>query len=170
MVKKKKEVKIKEIPSKIKEIKEVNNESALEEEIESSEARMTENISSSGGEFTSGILSPEKNAPQSQERPAAAAQQKDEPEFSQSRIYRTGRQGNLREDERRARYVTSEQAMRRINPSISQKNINFNPQSRNEDFANPELQKLRGEESEKKYHEIFEQTEDKPKRRYPWEA
>ena len=165
----KKKIKVREIESKVKEVKETKKESLLEEEVESSKNEWREDFVSSGSELTAGVLRSSESSQETGERPITPTQSREEPAFSQTQAYSV-RQNNITEEERASRYVTPEQAARRVNPSLAQTNINFNPQSRNEDFANPELQRLRGESQDRKYEEIFEQKENKPRRRYPWEA
>lgn len=166
---KKGEIKITEIKSKIKEVKEIKKESELEQEVEAAEKEIVEEISSDS--FVPAILSSGEDLQQQPAERHVAELRREEPEFSQSRIYSAAQQNILTEDERRARYVTPEQAMRRINPSIAQTSINFNPQSRHEDFASAELQRMRGETQERHYAEALDVSQpEKPRRRYPWET
>lgn len=178
MAKKKQKIKITEIKPKIKEIKSVKKESKLEEEIDSAESESAKKINSSENEFTSSILS--SGQAQSQQSPVESPvsatatqqrQQRNDPEFSQNRLYSTNtRQTSNVSEDIVSRYLTPEQAARRINPSINSSSIGPSQQNRRGDFASPELSKLRGENKEHNYSEILPEPDKKPKKRYPWEV
>ncbi|MEK6850620.1 MAG: hypothetical protein AABX85_03525 [Nanoarchaeota archaeon] len=164
--KKKSEMKVTEIPSKIKEVKEVKevDESELEKEVDELDFSDTENVGfAPSGRFQAPILSSGENAQQVEDQPVTAEQRRDEPEFSQTRMYSSQPVAT----QERARYVSPEDAMRRVNPSLTQTNVNFNPMRRSEEFSPGELAQLRNENIEKQ--DLIQDRPDVNKRKYTWE-
>lgn len=164
--KKKSEMKITEIPSKIKEVKEIKEgeESELEKEVDEFDSSDIENISfAPSGRFQAPVLSSDGNVQQIQEQPVATEQRRDEPEFSQTRMYSS--QPVVTQE--RARYVSPEDAMRRVNPSLAQSAVSFNPTRRSEEFSPGELAHLRNESTEKQ--DLIADRPDTSKRKYTWE-
>ena len=165
---KKSEIKITEIPSKIKEVKEIKEgeESDLEKEIDETDFSGTESFNfAPSGRFQAPILSSEETAQGVNELPVTAEQRRSDPEFSQTRVYSSSPQADTAEQ--RARYVSPEEAMRRVNPSLSQSHVNFSPTRRFEEFSPGELAHLRNEDVTSK--DLLSDRPADNKRKYTWE-
>ena len=157
--------KITEIQSKVKEIKEIKNddESELEKEVEELDSSSVESISfAPSGRFQAPIIRSEESSSQIQEQPINI-ERRDQPEFSQTRMYSSQPAAS----QSRASYVSPEEAMRKVNPSLSQSQVNFSPTRRSEEFNPGELAHLRNENITSQ--DLLPDRPDTNKRKYTWE-
>ncbi len=178
MVKKQKQkiVKITEIAPRIKEInsksgsvKENKKESRLEVEVEDMPISSESFSSVSNVSPAPNLVLKSDEPEQIIERPLPApVQQRPEPEFSQTRTYTTRPQF---EDFERAnrRYVSPEESVRRIDPTITSSSVAFSSENQSLNFGNRQAS-AKESMPERDYSESLSQQQDKPKRKYPWEA
>lgn len=170
--KEEKKIIVREIAPKIKEIKSGEKESELEEEVKESPEGFNEVQVSAEDEFSSIILRSGEEIPRVTAAPIQpTTPPRTEPEFSQTRAYAPRQENIGTVEDRRARYITPQQAVMRIDPSINPVVPTFNEGAHHNFVAN-ELRKLRGGSptEERRYAEPLEPEEKKPRRRYPWEA
>jgi len=167
-----KKVKIVELPSKVKEVKEIPKKgSELEKEVVEEESKIKESFQdlTTTGNFPTTVLSSDEPAPQNpqvRERETTPAIE-DQPLFRESALY----SNNQPAPTAQSRYITSEESARsfQFNSTLSNSNdISTTARSIN-DFRGEEAKVFGGEKQVERYAKPADIQAEKPRKKYPWE-